>query len=249
MISVWDISNFLRLDAIRLDWLSRTLIPYWISPEDPPERIPFTNPSCHVVEFDIRGLSWPSPHAFKLVSYTLQDLKIFRMRQRRIWCGLCHTCCEPRFLPPGPDKIAYTDGLGLPIHYAQALSQLKHLEEVYITVPDAGKGKTLLADNGNPHMWAGECDRCMEIMYEDNTFREKWVSRKRGIGTGESADGTVYIRPPSLRRVEWHFLKSAPVEAELSEAESGGEDSVLEAEIEGSTDESDASDIETEEGP
>lgn len=101
------------------------------------------------------------------------------------------------------------------MHYAQAFLSLTQLEMVQITIPDYGSGKTRIANEPkfNENLWSGECDRCMEVMYEDDAFRGKWVAKKRGIVVGEKNE-KVYVRPLSLRRVEWHFWKGQDSKAE-----------------------------------
>jgi len=44
----------------------------------------------------------------------------------------------------------------------------------------------------------------MKTKYEDDSFRQKWVDGKRGIGVCRDDDGKD-ARPPKLRRVEWRF--------------------------------------------
>jgi hypothetical protein len=97
------------------------------------------------------------------------------------------------------------------MHYSRAFCSLLHLHTVCITIADFGFGHTTVSDGKgqNQHMWAGECDRCMRIMYEDHAFRDSWVARKQGICR---VDGVVYTRPPALRRVEWRFWKAFTLE-------------------------------------
>ncbi|TFK34615.1 hypothetical protein BDQ12DRAFT_726667 [Crucibulum laeve] len=204
-VDVWNLAGFERLSSIRLDWLPLTMIPHAYSNEAT-EGLPFLHVPSSVVELDIRGLPWPSPACFTFVARNFPDLRILRMRQKRIWCGLCHTCSMASFLLPGPVVINYENGLGLPIHYATILSSLENLEAVYITIAYRASGNTVLDgenDDSNPDLWVGECDRCMEIMYEDKEFREKWVSRKKRLNEDEQID----IRPPALKKVVWKFWK------------------------------------------
>lgn len=83
--------------------------------DDPADRLPFTNVSSSVTELDIRGLPWPSPLVFHNIGGILPELQILKMRQPKIWCGLCHTCSVVRFRSPGPKTIVYEGGLGLPV--------------------------------------------------------------------------------------------------------------------------------------
>jgi len=95
------------------------------------------------------------------------------------------------------------------MHYARAFSSLPCLHTVFITIADFGSGHTTLADSKgqNQYLWAGECDRCMGIMYEDDVFRDRWVARKQGIRPEGMEYTAIYVRPPALRRVEWRFWK------------------------------------------
>lgn len=241
-VSVWNLNGFKCLSKIRLDWLSPFMMPHY-STSDPADRLPFIHVSSLVKELDIRGLPWPSPLVFHNIQIILPDLAILKLRQPRIWCGLCHTCSVVKFRAPGPEVIVYHGGLGLPVHsssssllnilltcgngqmhYARAFLSLKHLHTVQITIADFGSGKTTLSDDRehNKDLWAGECDRCMEIMYEDDVFRARWVARKRGIANEKDTAATVYVAPPSLKKVEWRFWK-ADNEEELEIQESGDE--------------------------
>ncbi|KAF5381624.1 hypothetical protein D9615_005401 [Tricholomella constricta] len=124
-----------------------------------------------------------------------------------------YTCCpaEPfRLAAPTTNdmKLVYEGGGGLPIHYARAFGSLQHLHSIFITIPDFGGGKTTLRNDQehNKDLWAGECDRCMEIMYEDGDFRDRYVARKQGLPTTDKDfGGSVYVAPPALKRVEWTF--------------------------------------------
>ncbi|KAG6908853.1 hypothetical protein DXG01_003019 [Tephrocybe rancida] len=120
-------------------------------------------------------------------------------------------------VPPGPEKIVYEGGGGLPMHYARVLQDLRHLHTIIITIADFGGGKTTLQDGPehNPYAWAGECDRCMGMMYEDEPFRDQWVARKKGL---TAKDG--YVAPPALKRVEWNFwMAEGSEEVDVEESE------------------------------
>jgi len=184
------------------------IMPHYGS-KDSADRLPFLHVSPTVKELELYGLPWPSPLVFRSIHITLPNLQALHLRQQRIWCGLCHTCCVSRFKSPGPDKIIYTDGSGLPMHYAHALLALQHLRIVSLTIADFGSGRTTLKDDAehNPYLWAGECDRCMDIMYEDSSFRDKWVARKKGVATTDREHQLVYIALPALKRVEWNFWR------------------------------------------
>ncbi|RDB26617.1 hypothetical protein Hypma_005577 [Hypsizygus marmoreus] len=206
--SVWNLEGFQCLSRIRLDWMSPSMMPHYGS-DDPADRLPFTHISSTVTELDIRGLPWPSPLVFHNINKILPQLRILKLRQSRTWCGLCHTCSVVKFRSPGPEMLVYEGGLGLPMHYSRVFSALEHLHTVSITVPDLGSGTTTLSQKHNPYLWSGECDRCMEIMYEDEAFRVRWVARKQGQADDTKEGGkTVYVFPPALKRVEWRFWKA-----------------------------------------
>jgi len=111
---VWELRGFERLAKIRLDWLCQVMMPQYGS-GDPIDRLPFTHVPSTVTELDIRGLPWPSPLIFHNVGKILPNLEVLRLRQQRIWCGLCYTCSVARFQAPGPERITYDGGLGLPV--------------------------------------------------------------------------------------------------------------------------------------
>lgn len=96
------------------------------------------------------------------------------------------------------------------MHYNRALSSLKNLQAVYLNIGKLCGGKNTLGDaeRDNPDLWSGECDRCIEIMYEDVQFQEKWVARKKILDNNDPA-----TRPPLLRRVEWRFWQAEDEEA------------------------------------
>lgn len=86
-----------------------------------------------------------------------------------------------------------------------ALSSLSSLTSVSISIANIGAGHTSLGmgEGKNTLLWAGECDRCMEVMYDDQEFREGWVSQKKDPHRGG---------PPALQRVEWWFRQIEPSE-------------------------------------
>ncbi|KAJ6466791.1 hypothetical protein C8R45DRAFT_478145 [Mycena sanguinolenta] len=197
--SLWDLVNFCRLQTIRLDCPS---IRY--------HKFPFVNVPSSVTDLELRGMNWPSPYVFHAVTETFPQLQSLRLSQPKTWCGLCHTCSKVKFAGVVPPKLVYGDGLGLPIHYARALSPLQHLRSVSIAVPYS-RGIHIHLDPSDPgrDLWSGECDRCVGIMYEDDTFRERWIARKRGTllpdSRGVDSLDRLYLKPPALEAVEWTF--------------------------------------------
>ncbi|KIK57371.1 hypothetical protein GYMLUDRAFT_247015 [Collybiopsis luxurians FD-317 M1] len=152
--------------------------------------------SLNILEADIRDMPWPSPLPIQRISESFPNLRILHLRQAKIWCGLCHTCCVPKFQQPCPKTIRYEGGIGLPLHYTRAFSSLSNLESVHLTVGMLETGKTTLGseEGKNQNLWSGECDRCMEVMYGDESFRTAWVFKK-----------DVAPKPPRLSVVEWCF--------------------------------------------
>lgn len=226
-IQDWYINGFTRLKKIRLDWLS---IKY--TPQRPLSgsrdndqwnvELRFSRAKASgVTELDLRDVLWPSPMVLRGISRSFSALRILRLRQLQIWCGLCNTCSIARFRDPCPTKIVYKNGLGLPGHYPKALSCLRQLEYVYLSIGVLSSGTTILADGSdNENMWTGECDSCMTSMYSDEEFRQKWVEKKKSIPREE--------RPPSLKTVEWSFWAALPEDDDsdyLDEDNDSGEDS------------------------
>ncbi|KAJ6618121.1 hypothetical protein B0H10DRAFT_1266101 [Mycena sp. CBHHK59/15] len=174
----WDLDNFKRLKTIRLDWPS----PHVLDPDGNLQNYPFVNLPANIVVLDIRGLTWPSPFVFQAITLAFSDLRILRLDQHKVWCGLCHTCSTVKLAEPIPHKLAYQDGLGLPVHYARSLSPLQHLHTISIKMP-VWPGTHICLNPNDPgkELWTGECDRCVGIMYDDEAFRERWTERKRGL--------------------------------------------------------------------
>ncbi|KAF8178920.1 hypothetical protein BJ912DRAFT_855873 [Pholiota molesta] len=203
---VWDLSGFTRLSTIRVDWLYENFTPLYAM--ENPNIVPFVNVESPVKELDIRGVRYPSPMILQGFTAPLQHLVTLKLESLRTWCGLCHTCALVRFPSPNPAGLLYEGGLGLSVHYARALFPLKYLEEVIFTLPDIGDGLPSpgFSLQSDENMWTGECDRCMVLMYDDMAFKKEWMSRKRGIILDDRIHPqSVYIKPPSLQKVQWTF--------------------------------------------
>ncbi|KAJ7705500.1 hypothetical protein B0H17DRAFT_919910 [Mycena rosella] len=199
----WDLAGFCRLQTIRLHCSSIVVVK---------ERLPFINIPPSVMEVDLRDLTWPSPFVFQAITATFPDLRTLRLSQRRVWCGLCHTCSTVKFVEPVPSKLVYKEGFGLPIHYARALAPMRYLHTVRITIPYTnGTSIRLNPDDPAKDMWSGECEDCVRIMYADADFLERWIARKGGTFLsnlpGKDAE-RLYIKPPALETVEWTFWRS-----------------------------------------
>ncbi|KAJ6598371.1 hypothetical protein DFH09DRAFT_1131640 [Mycena vulgaris] len=226
----WDLAGFRQLKIIRLDCPSIIVIE---RSGEHHQRFPFLNIPASVMELDLRDLSWPSPFVFQAITATFPELKILRLSQRRVWCGLCHTCSSVRFVEPVPPKLVYKEGLGLPMHYALALAPLRHLHTVNIAMPYTN-GTNIHLNPKNPaeDLWSGECDGCVGIMYADADFRERWIARKRGIllpDPGGKASDRLYTKPPALETVEWAFCSS---EVDDDNDDDDDEETEVEAEAE-----------------
>ncbi|KAJ7878758.1 hypothetical protein B0H14DRAFT_1628726 [Mycena olivaceomarginata] len=200
----WDLAPFLHLHTIRFDYPGRIY------------RLPFIHTST-VTSLELRSTIWPSPFAFQAVTDTFPQLRTLRLSQPTIWCGLCNTCCRVRFAGLVPQKLVYTGGLGLPIHYARALSPLPYLHTVRIALPYSPRGTHISLDptappDPNAELWAGECERCVGVMYEDLAFRTRYIARKKGVllpqlapSEADAERNRLYHKPPALERVEWVF--------------------------------------------
>ena len=108
-LKVWNLSSFLRVSSVRLDWLTPSL-----SPEM--DALPFLHLSSMVEHFDLRRRRWPDFGAIEGIPITpgFQRLKTLQMVKDRVWCGLCHTCCVVRF-EDSPMGLVYEGGFGLPV--------------------------------------------------------------------------------------------------------------------------------------
>ena len=109
--SFWNLSSFLRLSSIRLDWLP----PSFTLPPDL-DTLPFLHLSSTVEHFDLRGTTRPMPRTIQCIPNTpgFGCLKTLKMVQGVVWCGLCHTCGVVRF-KDRPTRLVYEGGLGLPV--------------------------------------------------------------------------------------------------------------------------------------
>ena len=110
-LNVWNLSCFLRVSSVRLDWLTPSLS---LSPEL--DALPFLHLSSTVEHFDLRRRRWPDFGAIEGIDITpgFRRLKTLKMVQDKVWCGLCHTYCEVRF-EDRPTGLVYEGGFGLPV--------------------------------------------------------------------------------------------------------------------------------------
>ncbi|KAF8201265.1 hypothetical protein K438DRAFT_1581842 [Mycena galopus ATCC 62051] len=228
---LWDLAGFRHLKTVRLDCPKISYL-----------KFPFVNMPHTVTNLDLRGTIWPSPYVFQAVTDTFPQLQNLRLDQPKIWCGLCHTCSRVKFAGVVPPKLVYKDGLGLPIHYARALSSMRYLQSVTIVVPYS-RGEHIVLDPIDPlrDLWAGECDRCVGVMYEDQNFRARWIARKKGTPLPDSSGvdhvDRLYVKPPALETVEWAFWNDEVGEDEEPDDDDDEEHPGVDDEHSGRTDE------------
>jgi hypothetical protein len=112
---IWDLSCFLHLSSIRLDWLSPFLMQSFHSPLTK-SGMPFFKFSSSVEHLDLRGLPWPTPEVLQNIPCTpgLGHLKTLKLKQDTTWCGLCGGFYRIRFKDK-PNGLVYEGGYGLPV--------------------------------------------------------------------------------------------------------------------------------------
>ncbi|KAJ7628563.1 hypothetical protein FB45DRAFT_40616 [Roridomyces roridus] len=209
-LEVWDLTGFRRLHTVRVDCKSCSLA----------RQFPFRSVPLSITELELLDVYWPSPFVMQGVADIFPALRTLKLRLPRIWCGLCNTCSSVRFAEPVPPKLVYSEGLGLPIHYARAMSHMQHLRTVHITVSySSGTQIQFNANNPTEDLWSGECDRCVELLYGDKDFHDRWTARKKGIDSAGGKGERLYIKPPALATVEWTFLKNEVDETSDEEQE------------------------------
>lgn len=99
------------------------------------------------------------------------------------------------------------------------LSSLSALEDVHISLPDVNAAydfSDFLGSHTKQDAWAGECTRCMSIMYQDDEFKRSWTDRKRGIRPDDVPERGVYTKPPSLRKVHWNIWEYDPADPKMA---------------------------------
>ncbi|KZS89165.1 hypothetical protein SISNIDRAFT_417287 [Sistotremastrum niveocremeum HHB9708] len=178
------IQSFKRVRAIRVDLEFGRLY-------DLPELEAYFNQlPTYLVELEFRNITWPDYFAVKLISERFPLLRVLKLNQMNVWCGLCNTCSHVSLRDPFPEIISYDDGHGLPSSWSRLLSKLEKLEYVEISVPvSEGKIPYTVASK---FQWSGECEWCMKLTEGDEDAQKRWVDKKN-----ESPG------PPSLRRVDW----------------------------------------------
>ena len=108
----WNLSSFLRVSSIRLDWLR----PSFTFRQAVLDKLPFLHLSSMVEHFDLRGRTWPEPRAIQGIANTpgFGGLKTLKMVEGTVWCELCRRCCLVRF-KDRPTELVYEGGLGLSV--------------------------------------------------------------------------------------------------------------------------------------
>ena len=124
----WNLSSFLRVSSIRLDWLSPSFSPSFNLPHANLGTLPFLQLSSTVEHFDLRGNMWPRPGVIQGIANTpgFECLKTLKMVQDTVWCGLCHVCDQVRF-KDRPTGVVYEGGLGLPVSSVLPFVEKKNL--------------------------------------------------------------------------------------------------------------------------
>ena len=106
---VWNLSSFLRVSSIILDWLSPSLSPDL-------DALPFLHLSSTVEHFDLCGRMRPDSRAIQVIANTpcSRHLKTLKIVQGMMWCGLCRSCCLVWF-KDRLTRVVYEGRLGLPV--------------------------------------------------------------------------------------------------------------------------------------
>ena len=110
-LSRWDLSGFLHLSSIRLDWFSPIRAAVSKSCI-----LPFFNFSSSVEHLDLRGLSWPTLEVLQNIPHTpgLGYLKTLEIQRDMAWCGLCGELSSVQY-KDRPTRVVYEGGYGLPV--------------------------------------------------------------------------------------------------------------------------------------
>ncbi|KAJ7797927.1 hypothetical protein B0H14DRAFT_45622 [Mycena olivaceomarginata] len=133
--SLLDLDPFLHLRTTRFDCPGPASI----------YRLPFIHTSI-VTGLKLQGTIWPFSFAFRVNPQS-------------------GAACAIRAAAIVPMTLVYTDGLGLLINYARALSTLPHLHAVRVALPYSPRGTHISLDptappDLNAELCAGECERC-----------------------------------------------------------------------------------------
>jgi len=116
-LSLWDLSGFLHLSSIRMDWISPILMRSFYSRFGKKD-MPFFNFSSSVEHLDLRGLLWRTPEVLQNIPHTpgLEHLMTLKMKLDMVWCGLCGGSYTGRFKDM-PIRVVYEGGYGLPVSF------------------------------------------------------------------------------------------------------------------------------------
>lgn len=101
----WDLRRFPRVCKLRLD----------VDPLDYNYRLRFRHTPPALQELEMHDHPWPSPMVMQSIAETFPELRVLKLSQNAIWCGLCNTCNVASFNVPPPSPLVYTSGKGLPV--------------------------------------------------------------------------------------------------------------------------------------
>ncbi|EIW55733.1 uncharacterized protein TRAVEDRAFT_50214 [Trametes versicolor FP-101664 SS1] len=201
----WTLQAFRRLRKLRIDFDPSQSNAMLLMRFDHPRPI-----ASHLQELEVHDVSWPSPMVVRLVSEAFPALRVLKLMQDLVWCGLCNTCRFATFKDHPPPEIMYEKTVGLPRYYETYLMSLAQLHTVQLTVAYGLGG--LVSLSNNDVLWTGECDDCMDMMFPSwDGFKAEWVEQKKTME-----------RPPSLKCVRWRFRhkNAVDVAVDLEEMES-----------------------------
>ncbi|KAJ3575468.1 hypothetical protein NP233_g1085 [Leucocoprinus birnbaumii] len=229
----WNLEGYSRLESMRLDRMS-VVSSMMKNPAD----VPFVNVPSSLLNLEFRGRFHPAPGAYDFIPLCLANIRNLYLYQRSIWCSLCFLVNKVEARKPTHLRILYNDGFGIPVHYANILEPLSRLEHIQITVPVHASGTFSLKESRDRLFWSGECNSCQSLLFADQTFADGYISRKqRGIIRLASGVEQRYLRPPSLRSVEWILVpanadaaRSFLIDARISDSVDGDSDTEQEEE-------------------
>lgn len=106
----WTLQAFRRLRKLRVDFDPSQSNAMLLMRFDHPRPI-----ASHLQELEVYDVSWPSPMVVRLVSEAFPALRVLKMAQDLVWCGLCNTCRFATFKDHPPPEIVYEKTVGLPV--------------------------------------------------------------------------------------------------------------------------------------
>lgn len=106
----WTLQAFRRLRKLRIDFDPSQSNAMLLMRFDHPRPI-----ASHLQELEVHDVSWPSPMVVRLVSEAFPALRVLKLMQDLVWCGLCNTCRFATFKDHPPPEIMYEKTVGLPV--------------------------------------------------------------------------------------------------------------------------------------